>query len=168
MGTEHFHEEILSKSNHSNPQNELHQVQLKDPGINAEILNISNSNNQIGQEASSSSTVNISPFLVGRKEETRDESLIQSPFLVSNITSQISLNQAPALFNLEEIFMESDNYTPSKLQNKRKNIDYFINTLSHEALENKSRKNNRYNIKLVNKLASKPFLISGHTWRNFV
>merc|ERR1719320_974095 len=31
MGTEHFYEEILSKSNHSNHQNELHQVQLKDP-----------------------------------------------------------------------------------------------------------------------------------------
>ena len=129
MGTEHFYEEILSKSNHSNSQNELHQVQLKDPGINAEILNISNLNNQIGQEASSSRTVNISPFLVGRKEEIRDESLIQSPFLVSNITSQISLNQAPDLFNLDEFFMESDNYTPSKLQNERENIDYFINTL---------------------------------------
>ena len=145
MGTEHFNDEILSKSNISNPKNELHQVQKKDPGINAEILNISNLNNQIGQSESAASIVNISPFLVSKKEETRDESLIQSPFLVRNKTSQIVLNQAPALFNLDEIFMESDNYTPSKLH-KRKHVDYSKHTLSHEALENKSKKNNRYNI----------------------
>ena len=145
MGTEHFSDEIFFKSNNSNSKNELHQIQKKDPGINAEILKITNLDNQIGQVESSTSTVNISPFLVGRKEETRDETLIQSPFLVNKETSQIVLNQGPDLFNLDEIFMESDNYTPSKLH-KRKPVDYSRHTLSHEALENKNRINNRYNI----------------------
>ena len=148
MGTKHFSDE--SSKSYSKTENigKLIHIQKKDPGMNAEILNVSDSFHHNAQEESS--TANISPFLVTKKGETRDKSLIQSPFLVKNQTSQESLQPRPTLFNLDEIFMKSNNYQPiksynDKLKAKENNRKDSKHTVSNTASEYSIKRNIRYN-----------------------
>ena len=113
---------VDNKVNTDDENNQLAvSVQNQDPGMNAEVLKIPNvSDNQL---VSDDGDILSSPFLVTitketKKEVVNDKSLLQSPFLVKR-ESNTGLNDQsifikPSMFNLEDIFLESNFYPASK------------------------------------------------------
>ena len=104
----------------------INTVQIKDPGMNAEVLNIIPhvSDDHLLQTTTQTFVHKeklSSPFLVTSTEKLQkkllhDDSLLESPFLVKN-DSDSEFNDLPikhTMFNLEDIFMESNLYPSGK------------------------------------------------------
>ena len=125
MGTKSFKKQDLAKPAHytQDKRNNLFKpVQRKDPGMNAEVLNKTVSESQLEESTANSFALDeslTSPFLVSNEGKIKhsgldDKSLLQSPFLLKNRGIPSSLGIKPVIFDLDDIFMESELNLPSE------------------------------------------------------
>ena len=128
MGTKSFKKQDLAKPAHytQDKRNNLFKpVQRKDPGMNAEVLNKTVSESQLEESTANSFALYeslTSPFLVSNEDKIKhsgldDKSLLQSPFLLKNkgiLSSHSYPGNKPGIFDLDDIFMESELNLPSE------------------------------------------------------
>ena len=125
--------QLFDSSNHTGGEKHQYYTSVKkDPGINAEVLNIfpTEKNNVVSATKSFDQNVS-SPFLVTKTEKRRNNvlnkmSLIKSPFLVNVKSNNLTNSNMPSMFDLEDIFTQSvfnpkiQSYTTDKEDPDRK------------------------------------------------